>query len=177
MRIAVLPTIVTELVAGSGATRLAAAPAVFGCSAAGWRRWPASAVPAVAGSAGVAGPAGAGSSIIGSGMAGVAHDSMSRRAGRASFGFGLESPLAIIQQPGGVDMGEIRRTLAAELGPFGAVVGRDEGEGAAGGAVTGGSTDAVGEPLGGLGQLEIDDEPDLGHIDATGRDVGRHEDG
>ena len=65
---------------------------------------------------------------------------------------------------------------ALQLVPLLGVGGREQGDGPARGAVARGAADPVGQPLRGLGQLVVDDQADVGDVEAAGGHVGRHQD-
>ena len=85
-------------------------------------------------------------------------------------------PAAFVEQQVGVELADDRRALAAELDPRRLVLRRDERERTPGLAHARGPSDAVGQPLRRVRQLEVDDEADVGHVDPPRGHVGRDED-
>src|SRR4029077_2125818 len=84
-------------------------------------------------------------------------------------------PTAIVEEALRVELSNVGRALAAELHPRELVLGCDERESAPRDAHARGASDAMGEPLRRIGHVEVDDQADVGHVDAARRHVGGDE--
>src|SRR5258708_24926357 len=66
-------------------------------------------------------------------------------------------PAALVEQHSGVDFTDVRRPLAAELHPGRLILGRDERKRASQLSHPGRAPDAMGQPVRGIGKLEVHD--------------------
>src|SRR5713101_9278487 len=88
----------------------------------------------------------------------------------------LVLPAALVQEQLGVQLANVRSPLAAELDPGELILGGHERQRASRDAHARGAADPVGEPLGRVGKLEVDDEADVSDVDTASGHVGGDED-
>jgi hypothetical protein len=84
-------------------------------------------------------------------------------------------PTAFARKRVRVDRTKRGSALTAQLVPVLVVFDGDEGERATRDTIAGGSTDPVGQRFRGIGQLVVDNQTDVAHVQAAGSDVGRHQ--